>query len=96
MRAPTNAAVETDRGEECRSLDAFEHVVPADFALAVLGCILLGEPDKRGASNDVGFRHKTPHARVGGTVPVVAHHPIVVEAKRIRCCGLTIDAHVIA
>ena len=42
----TSAKEGEDKGEGWRSLHRTKHAVPTNFALSVLGLVLLGEPDK--------------------------------------------------
>ena len=53
----------------------------------------MAPPDEYGLAHDVVFRHEAPIAGVGGVVPVVAHHPIIVHLEGVAVRQPTIDVY---
>jgi hypothetical protein len=68
-----------------------EQFIPPDPSIHERFVFIQREPYEYGLSDDVVFRDVAPVAGVGGIMPVIPHHPVIVHLESIAGAFLAVD-----
>lgn len=73
-----------------------EQFVPSDLALEKGFVFIERQPDEDGFADDMVLRDKPPETGVGGIMPVITHHPVIIHLEGVSMAFLTVNEYLIA